>query len=70
MARAIRSIMSRPVVTAARTDHVRTGAGLMEQWRVGALAVMEGTDVVGMLSERDVVGLVAAGATLDAGTAR
>ncbi len=66
MARAISSIMSRPVVTAARTDHVRVAAGLMEQWRVGALAVVDGSNVVGMVSERDVVGLVAAGTDAEA----
>ncbi|MEM9711097.1 MAG: CBS domain-containing protein [Actinomycetota bacterium] len=57
--------MSRPVVTVARTDHVRAAAGQMEQWRVGGLAVVEAGEVVGLLSERDVVGLVAAGAALE-----
>ncbi|MEO1060999.1 MAG: CBS domain-containing protein [Actinomycetota bacterium] len=65
MARAIQSIMSRPVVTAAPTDHMQAAASLMEQWRVGALAVMDAGTLVGMVSERDVVALVASGATLD-----
>lgn len=65
MARAIRSIMSRPAVTAARTDHMQAAAGLMEQWRVGALAVMDAGTLVGMVSERDVVALVASGAALE-----
>lgn len=63
MTKAISTIMSRPVVTATRTESVAVAAGRMAAWRVGAVAVVEDRELVGMLGEGDVITVLAAGQT-------
>lgn len=45
----------KPLVTVARSDLVRTIAGLLYQHRIGAVLVVEDGDIVGIVSERDIV---------------
>jgi CBS domain-containing protein len=49
------SLMHRPVVAADAGTPVREAALLMERHRVGCLVVTRGEDVVGIVTERDVV---------------
>jgi CBS domain-containing protein len=56
------------VVTCEATDVVAGAARTMTSEHVGALAVLDGTMIVGVLSERDVVRAVAEG--VDLSTAR
>jgi CBS domain-containing protein len=44
------------VITIHASDTIRTAAGLMISHRIAALVVMSGGKVVGVISERDVVG--------------
>jgi len=43
------------VLTAAPDDSVADAARKLEEGRVGALMVLDGSDVVGVISERDIV---------------
>ena len=45
---------------AARDQTVREAARYMTERRVGAVAVLDGTRLVGILSERDIMGRVVA----------
>lgn len=60
-------IMSRPVVTAGADDKVAEAAARMREQRVGSVVVVDGTKPAGILTERDLVRIAAAGA--DTGTA-
>ncbi len=58
-AHSVQEIMSRPVVTASPINSVATCAGLMNDAHVGSVVVVEDGDVVGILTERDLVRLAA-----------
>jgi citrate synthase len=66
-AHTVADIMSRPVVTAAADDKVAEAAARMREKRVGSVVVVDGTRPVGILTERDLVRIAAAG--VDTGTA-
>src|SRR2546426_2399843 len=55
----VEDIMSRPVVTANPTNSVATCAGLMNDAHVGSVVILDNGKVVGILTERDLVGLAA-----------
>ncbi|HLF24065.1 MAG TPA: CBS domain-containing protein [Burkholderiales bacterium] len=59
------SAMSRSVVTVLPSARIREAAQLMRERRVGCLVVSMGGPPLGMLTESDVVRLVAAAADLD-----
>jgi citrate synthase len=63
-------IMSRPVVTAAADDKVAEAAARMREQRVGSVVVVDGSSPVGILTERDLVRIAAAGADTGAATVR
>ncbi len=65
--RTVGDIMSTPVVTAAADDKVAEAAARMREQRVGSVVVVDGARPVGILTERDLVRIAAAGA--DTGTA-
>jgi citrate synthase len=65
--RTVADIMSRPVVVATPQDKVAEAAARMREQHVGSVVVVEGTVPVGILTERDLVRIAAAGA--DTGTA-
>ncbi len=46
-----------PVVCTAETS-LRDAVGLMKKYHIGGLPVMEGTDLVGMLTESDLISLL------------
>jgi CBS domain-containing protein len=58
--------MSTRLVQAEPEDSVRAASGRMVAAGVGSVAVCDGARLVGILTERDVLGLVAAGTDLDA----
>jgi CBS domain-containing protein len=58
--------MSTRLVQAETEDSVRAASGRMVAAGVGSVAVCDGARLVGILTERDVLGLVAAGTDLDA----
>ena len=49
----VEAVMTAPVVTAEPTLSVRTAVGIMVGRRIGCLPVVEGTTLVGLLSESD-----------------
>jgi citrate synthase len=55
-------IMSRPVVTADRTETVAAAASRMREQGVGSVVVADGDRAVGILTERDLVRVASAGA--------
>src|SRR2546423_6078504 len=55
----VEDIMSRPVVTANPSNSVATCAGLMNDAHVGSVVILANGKVVGILTERDLVGLAA-----------
>lgn len=59
------SLMSRPLATIDHTRTLRQAAEELAADGIGALVVMHGTALVGVLSERDVVAHVALGADMD-----
>jgi citrate synthase len=58
----IAEIMSRPVVTATRTETVADAASRMREQGVGSVVVADGDRAVGILTERDLVRVASAGA--------
>ncbi len=58
--------MTTRLVQAAPADKVREAVQRMSEGGVGSVAVCEGSRLVGILTERDVLGLAARGADLDA----
>ncbi len=61
-ARTVADIMSHPVVTATADESVATAASRMREQGVGSVVVVEGDRANGILTERDLVRLAAAGA--------
>jgi citrate synthase len=55
-------IMSRPAVTATATETVADAANRMREQGVGSVVVVDGDRAIGILTERDLVRLAAAGA--------
>ena len=64
--RAVADIMSSPVVTAEPTELLSDAAARMDVHRVGSVVVVDGGQPVGILTERDLVRLAAAGADTNA----
>src|SRR5436189_4224271 len=64
----VSEIMSAPVVTALATEPVATAAARMRAQGVGSVVVVEGDRAIGILTERDLVRLAAAGAEPGADT--
>ena len=60
--RTIADIMSSPVVTAEPTESISVAAARMHEHGVGSVVVVDGGRPVGILTERDLVRLAAAGA--------
>src|SRR6476619_688384 len=65
--RTVGDIMSTPVIVAGPDDKVAEAAARMREQRVGSVVVVDGSRPVGILTERDLVRIAAAGA--DTGTA-
>jgi len=55
----VASVMSEPVLTVAADEGLRTATGKMSRERVRRLVVTDGGEVVGLLSERDVIAATA-----------
>ena len=66
--RSVADIMSRPVVTAGAGDKIAEAAARMREQRVGSVVVVDGTTPVGILTERDLVRIAAAGGDTGAAT--
>src|ERR1035437_479532 len=64
--RTVADIMSRPVVTARADETVSAAADRMRAQSVGSVVVVDGDNPVGILTERDLVRLAAAGAATGA----
>ena len=62
---AIADVMTTRVVQTGPDETVRTAARLMSQAGVGSVAVCAGARLVGILTERDVLGLAARSVDLD-----
>jgi CBS domain-containing protein len=62
----IADVMTTRLVQAAPAESVREAVRRMSEAGVGSVAVCEGSRLVGILTERDLLGLVARGADLDA----
>jgi len=60
--RSVADIMSHPVVTAIVGETIAEAAGRMRERRVGSVVVVEGDKPVGILTERDMIRIAAAGA--------
>src|ERR1700694_1371053 len=58
----ISDIMSRPAITALPDESVSSAAARMAEHRVGSVVVVDGDRPIGILTERDLVRLAAAGA--------
>jgi citrate synthase len=69
-AQTVADIMSHPVVTAAADDKVAEAAAKMREKKVGSVVVVDGSRPVGILTERDLVRIAAAGADTGAATVR
>ena len=63
--RAVQEIMSHPVLTASPSDYVATCAAMMSKAKVGSVVVVDEGKVVGIFTERDLVGLAATGTGVD-----
>src|SRR5205807_2050120 len=59
--RTVSDIMSTPAVTAEPSETVAAAAGRMDDRKVGSVVVVDGTRPVGILTERDLVRVGAAG---------
>lgn len=57
--------MHSPVVTIDKTETVRTAAVVLHGADMGTLAVMAGSTIAGVLSERDIIAALATGADPD-----
>lgn len=51
----ITDYMTRPVITTKLTDSIRAAVTKMDHYNIGSLIVMKGKDVVGIVTERDVI---------------
>lgn len=57
----VRNIASRPPIVAPPDITIREAASIMSQRRIGLLVLVEGEEIYGVVSERDIVEAVAAG---------
>ncbi len=57
----VRHIASKPPVTASPTISIREAAEIMTKRRIGLLVLVQGGEVFGVVSERDIVNAVARG---------
>lgn len=64
---AVEAHMSGDLVTVSRDERLVTAAARMAERRVGAALVLDGEQLVGILTERDVLNAVAAGGVESAG---
>jgi CBS domain-containing protein len=62
---AVAGAMRSPVVSAGPTTTLRAAAGLLRDYDAGVLAVVEGEELVGVLSERDLVRSIGDGCNPD-----
>lgn len=62
----VRELLSGEVITVPADESVRHGAIIMNEARVGSLAVIDDGELAGIFTERDILHAVAAGADLDA----
>lgn len=62
----VADVMTRASVTESPADRLRDAASRMWKQQTGSLLVMDGDRLVGIVTERDVMKAVAAGADLDA----
>ncbi len=60
-ARTVADIMSHPVVTAAASESIAETATRMRERHVGSVVVVEGDKPIGILTERDMIRIAAAG---------
>ncbi|MGH2719869.1 MAG: CBS domain-containing protein, partial [Actinomycetota bacterium] len=60
-ARPVSEIMKSPVVTVSPSDYVATCASMMEKAKVGSVVVVDESKVVGIFTERDLLGLAGHG---------
>jgi acyl dehydratase/CBS domain-containing protein len=65
----VRTVMRRTVETAARSTVARAVASQLHAADVGSVVVVDGGELVGIVTDSDVLGLVAAGRPLDEATA-
>ncbi|HEY3000507.1 MAG TPA: CBS domain-containing protein, partial [Acidimicrobiales bacterium] len=63
--RTVAEVMSSPVVTASPDETVAEAAARMHDRSVGSVVVVDGTRPIGIMTERDVVRLAAAGSAGD-----
>ena len=63
----VASVMSEPVLTVAADEGLRTATGKMSRERVRRLVVTDSQEVVGVLSERDVIAATATAAKPESG---
>jgi citrate synthase len=68
--RTVGDIMSTPVITAAPDDKIAEAAARMREQRVGSVIAVDEGRPVGILTERDLVRIAAAGADTGAATVR
>ncbi len=68
--RTVGDIMSTPVIVASPDDKVAEAAARMREQRVGSVVVVDGSRPSGILTERDLVRIAAAGADTGAATVR
>jgi CBS domain-containing protein len=61
----VRDIMTRNPVTVSADDPVRIAAGLLRTNRIGGLPVMEEDEIVGVITESDVISLLETGRLSD-----
>lgn len=58
-------VMRSPVATIEPTASLREASRALRDWQIGTLAVVDNTDVLGIISERDIVCALAEGADAD-----
>jgi CBS domain-containing protein len=51
----ITDYMTRPVITAKRTDTIRAAAIKMDQYNIGSVVIVDGKKPIGIMTERDVM---------------
>jgi CBS domain-containing protein len=61
----ISEVMTSAAVTDRPEDSIRQAAGKMREQQTGSLLVLDGEDLVGIVTERDVLHAVATGTNLD-----
>jgi CBS domain-containing protein len=59
MSARVGSVMRSPVVAVGSTATLREAARVLQRANIGTLAILDGPEIVGILSERDLVGALA-----------